>query len=77
MSAHQAKVKNQTPPFKFLYTLEECESLLSLSRSQLYRLVDQGDLESVKIGKSRRITYTQHDAFVLKLEKSKGFAVIR
>ncbi len=69
--------KRQDFSFRFLYTIEECEGLLSLSRSQLYRLVDQGDLQTVKIGKSRRITYTQLDAFVLKLEQSKGFAVVR
>ncbi|MBS1701420.1 MAG: helix-turn-helix domain-containing protein [Armatimonadetes bacterium] len=63
--------------FKFLYSIEECAELLSLSRSQLYRLADQGDLESVKIGKSRRVTYTQLDAFVMRLEQSKGFTVLR
>ena len=63
--------------FKFLYTIEECADLLSLSRSQLYRLADQGDLDSVKIGKSRRVTYTQLDAFVMRLEQSKGFAVTK
>jgi len=64
-------------PFKFLYTIEECAELLSLSRSQLYRLADQGDLDSVKIGKSRRVTYMQLDAFVMRLEQSKRFPVIK
>lgn len=63
--------------FKLLYTLEECGSLLSLSRSQLYRLVEQGDLETVKIGKSRRVTHAQLDAFVTKLQQSGGFAVFQ
>jgi excisionase family DNA binding protein len=57
---------------KLLYTFEDCEALLSLSRSQLYRLADGGTLETVKVGKSRRITHTQLDAFVKLLEQSGG-----
>lgn len=77
MRSQVAQSNRSEYSFRFLYTIEQCEELLSLSRSQLYRLVDQGDLQTVKIGKSRRITYTQLDAFVLKLEQSKGFAVVR
>lgn len=62
---------------KMLYTLEECGSLLSLSRSQLYRLVEQGDLESVKIGKSRRVTRAQLERFVFMLEETAGLKMIR
>lgn len=62
---------------RLLYTFEECESILSLSRSQLYRLVDQGDLETVKIGKSRRISLGQLEAFVQRLENSTGLKVLR
>ena len=53
---------------KFMYSIEEASELLSLSRAQLYRLIDQGDLETVKVGKSRRITLGQLGAFVERLE---------
>lgn len=41
---------------KLLYTVEEAAELLSISRSKVYDLMVRGDLESVKIGASRRLT---------------------
>ncbi len=61
---------------RLLFKFEEAESILSLSRSQLYRLVDQGDLETVTIGRSRRISLGQLEAFVQRLENSPSLAVI-
>ena len=49
---------------KLAYTVKDAASLLSLSRAQIYRLMDQGDIKFVKIGRSRRITADQLDAFV-------------
>lgn len=63
----------QTPCTKLAYTVEEAAELLSLSRAQLYRLLDLEDLSSIKIGKSRRITYVQLEAFIKKLEQTSGF----
>lgn len=71
-------MKQEAPvPYKLLFTLEECEPILSLSRSQLYRLVDQGDLESVKIGKSRRITLDQLNRFIDRVENSPRLKIFR
>ena len=50
------------------YTVEEAADLLSLSRAHVYRLLDLGELESVQIGRSRRVTAGQLDAFVRRLE---------
>ena len=61
---------------RLLFTLEEAESILSISRSQLYRLVMQGDLETITLGRSRRISLGQLEAFVQRLENSEGLAVI-
>jgi excisionase family DNA binding protein len=58
---------------KLAYTIEEATGLLSLSRAQLYRLIDLGELCTVKIGKSRRVTSKQLDAFVRQLEQRGGF----
>lgn len=53
---------------KMAYTVEEACELVSLSRAQMYRLIDLGELETIKIGKSRRVTSKQLDEFLLKLE---------
>ncbi len=39
-----------------LLTPEEAADQLSISRSSLYLLLTKGELESVRIGRSRRIT---------------------
>ncbi len=49
---------------KLMYTVGEACKLLSLSRAFLYRLIDTGEIESITIGRARRITSTQLDAFV-------------
>jgi excisionase family DNA binding protein len=38
-----------------LLTVQEAADFLSVSRSKLYELMDHGELEFVKIGRSRRI----------------------
>lgn len=53
---------------KIAYTVEEAGLLLSLSRAQMYRLLDVGEIGSVRIGRSRRITVNQLQAYVAKLE---------
>ena len=54
------------------FTVEEAAELLGLSRAQLYRLIDRGDLKSVTIGRSRRITRNQLDQFIEVLEAKNG-----
>lgn len=58
---------------RLIYTVEEAAALLSLSRAQVYRLLDSLDLGSVKIGKCRRITKEQLETYVRNLELSHGF----
>lgn len=60
---------------KLLYTIEESSELLSLSRAQLYRLIDRGELSTVTIGASRRITVAQLEAYISGLEYQAGFTV--
>ena len=55
---------------KMAYTIEEASALLSLSRSQLYRLIDLREIETITVGTSRRITSRQLDAFLLSREQS-------
>lgn len=53
---------------RLAYTVEAAADLLSLSRAHVYRLLDLGELGSVRIGRSRRVTAGQLDAFVRRLE---------
>lgn len=46
---------------KLLHPAEEAAQILSVGRSQVFELVATGELESVKIGRLRRIP---HDALV-------------
>ncbi len=54
---------------RIMYSIEAASVLLSLSRAQIYRLLDMGILKSVQVGKSRRITFRQLEAFVDYLEQ--------
>ena len=54
---------------KLAYTVEEVADELSLSRAHVYRLLDLGELGSISIGRSRRITANQLQAFLTALEQ--------
>lgn len=60
---------------KMAYCIEEASDLLSLSRAQVYRLIDLGELGTIKIGKARRITSAQLDAFLTACEQQSGFII--
>jgi excisionase family DNA binding protein len=49
---------------KLAYTVEEAAKLLSISRSRMYELIQAGTIQSIKIGRSRRITEQQLRAFL-------------
>lgn len=57
------------PSQRVLYSVDQAATLLTISRAQLYRLIDKGELESVQIGRSRRISQDQLDRFVKGLEQ--------
>lgn len=50
------------------YTVEQVAKMLHISRDKVYYLLRTRQLRSIKIGKSRRITDNQLDAFVASLE---------
>ena len=58
------------PETVLLLSVEETARLLSLSRSTVYNLIARGVLASVKIGRSRRITWQAINRFVASLEGS-------
>jgi len=47
---------SNTPENKLLVTIMEAAALLSVGRSTIYNLINEGDLAVVKIGCSARIT---------------------
>ena len=49
---------------KYLYTISEAAASLSLSRSTVYNLIARGDLSSVRIGRSVRISKVDLEAYV-------------
>jgi len=51
---------------KLLHPPEEAARLLTISRSQLFELLALGEIESVKIGRLRRIP---HDALVAYIKR--------
>jgi excisionase family DNA binding protein len=55
---------------QLLYRPEEAAEALSLSRATVYELIASGDLASVKIGRSRRITRDALEHYVARLESN-------
>lgn len=53
---------------RLAYTVKEAALLLSLSRSLVYELINAGKLETIKIGRARRITSRQLESYVAKCE---------
>jgi excisionase family DNA binding protein len=51
-------------PQPILYTLQEAADLLRISRTKLYELLDAHELESVHIGRSRKIPADALRAYV-------------
>jgi excisionase family DNA binding protein len=53
------------PSTKLLYDMNEAAEMCGLGRTKIYELTQTGELESVKIGKARRVP---HDALVFFVE---------
>jgi len=52
-------MSSQLSNAKLAYTVREAAELLSLSRSLVYELIHAGQIETIKIGRARRITARQ------------------
>jgi len=50
------------------YTVEQVAKMLSIGRDKVYFLLRTGQLKSIKIGKSRRITDQQLAEFIASIE---------
>lgn len=54
----------ELPPLRQLLTVAQVGQLLNLSRSQVYTLLSEGRLNSLKIGRSRRVPALAVDDFL-------------
>lgn len=60
------------PETTLLLTPEQAAERLGIGRSKVYELIGTGELESVKIGRLRRVPVDALTAFVESLRKAKA-----
>lgn len=58
------QVMTVAAPGALAVTVAEAASLLRLSRSQMYALIQRGEIRSIKIGNSRRIPIVVLEEYV-------------
>jgi excisionase family DNA binding protein len=54
---------------KLLLTMTEAAEVLSISRSRIYELTASGELEFVKLGKSRRVPVDAIESLIARLRE--------
>ncbi len=57
---------------KAAYKIPEAAELLSISVSQFYRLMDLREIDTIKIGGCRRVTWHQIESFLKRQEGQGG-----
>ena len=60
--------QTESPP-RLLLTVEEAAERIGICRSNMFKLIRQGDVESVTIGRLRRVTPTALEDFVRRLSQ--------
>ena len=60
-----------SPTTPLLYTLPEAAEQLRISRTKLYELLDANEIESVHIGRSRKIPAAALDTYVNRLRNER------
>jgi excisionase family DNA binding protein len=61
-------MKGMSLGHKLAYTVREAAELLSLSRSLIYEQINAGNLETIKVGRARRITARQLESYITERE---------
>jgi excisionase family DNA binding protein len=61
-----APQRTENPP-RLLLTVEEAAERVGICRSNMFKLIRQGDVESVKVGRLRRVTPAALEDFVKRL----------
>ena len=57
---------------KVLLTIKEACEYLNISRATLYKLIKEGKLKPVKIGRSTRLDKRDLDKFIQQLKEQQG-----
>jgi excisionase family DNA binding protein len=58
---------SESPP-RLLLTVEEAADRIGICRSNMFKLIRQGDVKSVKVGRLRRITPAALEDFIRRLD---------
>ncbi len=66
MNTHSPLIEERVPA---MFTIRQVTKILNLSKSKIHLLIREGSLESVLIGRSRRITEGQLVRFIRLLEE--------
>ncbi len=70
IAAASLPMVEQRPPMisnRLLLTVEEAGQLLGVGRTTVYQLIGDGEIRTVKIGRSRRVARCDLEAFVEQL----------
>jgi excisionase family DNA binding protein len=59
--------ESHRPP-RLLLTVEEAADRIGICRSNMFKLIRQGDIKSVRVGRLRRITPAALEDFIQKLD---------
>ena len=65
-----AGVPGPGTPQRLLLTVEEAADRIGICRSNMFKLIRQGEVKSVKVGRLRRITPAALEDFIGKLASS-------
>jgi excisionase family DNA binding protein len=69
-SAGSAARPTAADPPRLLFTVEEAARVLGIGRTRMFELIQAGSVETVLIGRLRRIPFDALDAFVTGLRES-------
>ncbi len=72
MPDHDPKVP--TPKRRLLYSVEEAAQLLGIGRTFMFELVATGQIDSLKIGRRRKISTAALDDYVQRLAAEQAVA---
>ena len=61
------EMNGRAAPGVKLYTVPEVAVMMRISESKIWQLVRRGELDSIKIGWSRRVVAASVDAYIRKL----------
>ncbi len=66
-NAPEPQAASRLGPFRVLLTVEEAAERLAVGRTTVYRLIRSGELDSVRVGRLRRVHVEAIDAYAAQL----------